>query len=334
MGQLKVGLIGAGAIGKVHLEGFKRNKNCALVAIASRTKEHAEAFATKFDIPKTYIEEGWKDMLNDESLDIVSICTPNYLHYSMILESIKQNVHILCEKPICITQHELNSVENELLKKNIVFFTAFHKRYISIFPIIKDLIENNSLGKISLARYIFTHLGPYISHNALSKEKWFIDSEKAGGGVVLDLGVHCIDILRYLIGEYQTVNGFNHNTSCLDTKDEDNGSVIFKFQNDALGVINMSWCTIPTELIEIFGTKGSISIDLMSDNLFNYNPEALKYNPLISEAMTYRRSQENPHSLLINHFIQCILTNKNEHPNFQDGKKAVEFILKAYELKK
>jgi predicted dehydrogenase len=332
--QLRVGLIGAGAIGKVHLEGFKRNKHCKLVAIASRTEEHANAFAKKFDIPQTFMGEGWKDMLNNENLDIVSICSPNYLHYPMIIKSLENNIHILCEKPVCISQKELDSVEAELSKKDLMFFTAFHKRYISIFPIIKKIIDNDSLGKISLVRYAFAHLGPYISHNALSKEKWFFDSGKAGGGVFLDLGVHSIDIFRYLIGDYKNIEGFNYNTTCTEMKDEDNCNVLVRFQNEVLGIISVSWCTHPTELIEIFGTKGSISIDLVSNNLFNYKPETLKKNSFIYEAINHSISKNVPHHLLIDHFIQCILQKKNENPNFEDGKRAVEFILEAYALKK
>ena len=329
-----VGLIGAGAIGEVHLEGLKKNKKCNLVAIASRTEEHAKTFAKKFNIPKIFVADGWKDMLSDENLDIVSICTPNYLHYPMIMKSLENDIHIICEKPVCISRDELNSVENLLSKKNLVFFTAFHKRYVSIFPLVKKLIDNNVLGKITLARYVFAHLGPYISHNALSKERWFFDSEKAGGGVLLDLGVHSIDIFRYLIGDYKKVEGFNYNTSCVDIKNEDSCNVLFKFQNDALGIISASWCTPPTELIEIFGTKGSIVIDLVLSKVFDCKPKELKTNPLINDAINHKLSDLAPHHELINHFIDCIEQNKNDHPNFEDGKKAVEFILDSYALKK
>jgi len=333
MAKLKVGLIGAGAIGEVHLEGFKQNKHCTLVAIASRTEEHANDFAKKFDIPKTYVEDGWQDMLNDENLDAVSICTPNYLHHPMIMKSIEKNIHILCEKPLCISQKELDSVEEALSKKTLIFFTAFHKRYISIFPIVKKIIDNNGLGDISLVRHVFAHLGPYKSHKALSKEKWFFDSKKAGGGVFLDLGVHSIDLFRYLMGDYKKIEGINSNTSCIDMKDEDNCNVLFRFQNDALGIISVSWCFPPTEFLEIFGTKGSISIDLVSDKLFNYKPESLKENSIIREAIDHKISNLPPHHILIDHFIQCVLNNKNETPNFIDGKRAVEFVLEAYALK-
>ena len=85
--------------------------------------------------------------------------------------------------------------------------------------------------------------------------------------------------------------------------------------------------------MEIFGTKGSLSIDLVSNNTFKCKPESLKENALIKEAIDHKLSEFAPHHLLIDHFIQCILQNKNDSPNFEDGKRAVEFVLEVYALK-
>ncbi|MHA1292288.1 MAG: Gfo/Idh/MocA family protein [Promethearchaeota archaeon] len=329
-------MIGAGAIGEVHLLGFRKIKNCEIVAIASRTKEHALKTADKFKIRNIYVSDGWKDMIVEENLDIVSICTPNYLHYPMIMESIKNNINILCEKPICISQNELDSVEKALAKNSIIFFTAFHKRYISIFSTVKESIRKEILGKISFVRYIFTHLGPYTSHKARSKEKWFFNSKKAGGGVLLDLGVHCIDILRYLIGECEKIDGISYNTTCTDIKDEDNCSVLFKFENGVLGNINVSWCIPPTEIIEIYGQKGLIKIDLISKKKpLTILPKVIRKNKYINNVFKQKISKEPAHYQLIEHFVNCVLENKTiDGPTFQDGKKAVEFVLNAYFLKK
>ena len=77
--NLKIGLVGAGGIGTIHLEGFSLNPNCQVVAIASRTEEHAKAASEKFNVPKVYAgNDSWENMLDNEKLDVVSICTPNY----------------------------------------------------------------------------------------------------------------------------------------------------------------------------------------------------------------------------------------------------------------
>lgn len=331
--KIRVGLIGAGGIGNIHLEGFLENGNCELAAVASRTEEHAKDAAQKFNIPKMYSQDGWKDMLKDENLDVVSICTPNYLHAPMILEAIRNDIHILCEKPICISREELELVENELKKKDLIFFTAFHKRFISYLPLIKKTIESGVLGEIVMSQYFFAHFGPYTSWSPLSMEKWFFDSKKAGGGVLLDLGVHCIDIMSYLIGDYSKIDGFNYKTSRTDLADEDTCNTIFRFKNGALGSIAVSWCTAPSEMINIIGTKGYLLVDFLAEDPFPMGSIDIINSDLINKARKLKSSSENPHHKLINHYIDCVLENKEGRPNFDDGKRAVEFVLDTYSLK-
>ena len=332
---LKVGLVGAGGFGTIHMEGFSNNPKCDLVAIASRTEEHARDASESFHIPNVYAgHDSWEKMINNEELDVVSICTPNYLHAPIILKAIEKDCHILCEKPIAISNVELTQIESKLKEKNLIFFTSFQKRYNPIFTLIKSVLDEQILGKITLVRYFFSHYGPYKSWEALSEEKWFFDSKKAGGGVLLDLGVHCIDILRFLIGDYDKVNGINFNTSCIKMEDEDNCNVLFLFKNGTSGIISVSWCNEPSETIDIFGTKGFMKIDLSGRNPPSIGPKKLKKSNPIKNLLDYKPTHESAQNKLINHFIDCILSKTQESPNFEDGKKAVEYVLEAYSLKK
>lgn len=313
---------------------YVKNPDCELIAIASRTSDHARALAERFSIPNVYVGgDSWKSLLNKEKLDIVSICTPNYLHAPIVLEAIENNCNILCEKPIAISRKELSQIEERLQDKKIIFFTSFQKRYNPVFKLLKDIIDNDVLGKIISLRNYFSHYGPYKSWHAISEEKWFIDSEKAGGGVLLDLGVHCIDIMRYLIGEYDTVNGINYNTSCLKMTDEDNCNVPFRFKNDILGFISVSWCNEPLETVEIFGTKGYIKLNLTNKNKVSYGPRKLKKNEYLQNLIEYKPSGDIAQYVLTDHFIECVRKKIQENPNFEDGKRAVEFVLDAYSLK-
>ena len=315
--------------------GYDKNPNCELVAVASRTEEHAKIVSERFNIPNIYAgEEGWKNLLDKEELDIVSICTPNYLHAPIVLKAIENDCNILCEKPIAISREELSQIEEKLKNKNLIFFTSFQKRYLPVFRLIKNVLDDNLLGKITSVRYFFSHYGPYKSWRALSEEKWFFDSKKAGGGVLLDLGVHCIDILCYLLGEVDKVNGMNFNTSCINMEDEDNCNVLCRFKNGTLGHITVSWCNEPTETLDIFGTKGFVKLDISGRNPLSFGPESLKINRIIKNLLEFKPLYESAQNKLIDHFIKCIKTNNQENPNFEDGKRAVEFVLDAYSLKK
>jgi UDP-N-acetylglucosamine 3-dehydrogenase len=332
--NLKVGLIGAGAFGYLHLSGYKKNENCEIFSIASRTEKSAKTAAQKFNIPKVYWGEDWRKMLEENKLDVISICSPNYLHAPMAIAAMKNNCNILCEKPIAISANELKEMETNLRNKNIIFFTSFQKRYIPFISQIKKVIESKILGEINIVRHFFSHYGPYTSWKPLSEQKWFFDSEKAGGGVLLDLGVHSIDLLRYLIGDFSKIEGYSYNTTCKNISNEDNCNVLIRFRNNAQGVITVSWCNEPTDIIEIFGTEGMLRVDLQSSEPLDYKPKKLKKNETIKEILEGKfSSNEIPQHILIDHFIQCVLNGKQENPNFEDGKRAVELVLEAYSFK-
>ena len=273
-------------------------------------------------------------MFEELNLDVVSICTPNYLHSVMTLKALENNCHVLCEKPIAISLEELKKIEIMLSHKNLIYFSSFQKRYLPVIPKIKSIIDDNIIGEINLVRYFFGHYGPYTSYNAMSKQKWFIDSEMAGGGVLIDLGVHCIDLLRFLIGEFAEIEGYSFSNRCQQILDEDICNVIFRFKNGILGNISVSWCSEPSEILEIFGSKGTLKIDLQSNTPFTILPNKLRRNVIIKEILGEDYSQNYiPQHKLINHFINCILDNTQENPDFLDGKRAVEFVLEAYSHK-
>lgn len=332
--KLKVGLIGAGGFGNIHLSGYIKNDNCQLVAVASGTEASAKRASEKFNIPGVYWGDNWKLMLENENLDIVSICSPNYLHAEMTIKAIKHGCNILCEKPIAISHQELNSIEGVLKKSNLIYFASFQKRYNPHLPLVKTIIDNNIIGEINTVRHIFSHYGPYTSWKPLSKEKWFFNADKAGGGVLMDLGVHSIDLLRYLVGEYSKVEGYSYNTSCKDIANEDNCSVLIRFQNGVLGVITVSWCNAPSDVLEIFGKKGTMRFDLHSPDPISFNPKILKSNQNIKPYLKTRASRNSiGQHLLIDHFVRCVVNKKQERPDFNDGKRAVEFVLEAYSKK-
>lgn len=332
---LKIGLLGAGRFGQFHLSGYAKNKNCEIVSVASRTEESAKRVANKFNIPNVYWGDSWKEMFKEQNLDVVSICSPNYLHGPMTIAALENDCNVLCEKPIAISLEELSQIERTLNKKKLIYFSSFQKRYLRISPVIKKIIENKVFGEPHLIRYFFGHYGPYTSYNAMSEQKWFMDSKMAGGGVLIDLGVHCIDLLRYLAGEFTEIEGYSHNSACKGIIDEDICNVLFRFENNILGNISVSWCSEPMEIIEIFGSKGTLAIDLQSNKPFNYKPSRLKRDPILKEAVndTYNTASIPQHDL-INHFIDCVINKKQDEPNFNDGKRAVEFVLKAYNFKK
>jgi len=115
---------------------------------------------------------------------------------------------------------------------------------------------------------------------------------------------------------------------------EDNCNVLFKFKNEALGFITASWCNEPLETVDVFGTKGYLKLDLTNKNFVSYGPRKLKKNEFLQSLIEYKPSGDIAQYVLTDHFIECIKKQTQENPNFEDGKRAVEFVLDAYSLKK
>ena len=115
---------------------------------------------------------------------------------------------------------------------------------------------------------------------------------------------------------------------------EDNCNILFRFKNDTLGLISVSWCNEPSETLDIFGTKGFIKVDISGRNPVSLGPSSLKKSKVIKDLLKYKPNNESAQNKLIDHFINCIQTNKQESPSFDDGKKAVEFVLESYSFKK
>jgi predicted dehydrogenase len=115
---------------------------------------------------------------------------------------------------------------------------------------------------------------------------------------------------------------------------EDNCHVLVRFKNNALGVITVSWCNEPTDVLEVFGTQGTLRVDPLARDPLSYKPRKLKRKAPMQEILQGDfKSKKLPQHQLIDHFIECILKGKQEHPNFEDGKRATEFVLEAYSLK-
>ncbi|MHA1325987.1 MAG: Gfo/Idh/MocA family protein [Promethearchaeota archaeon] len=334
--KLKIGVLGTGGFGQVHLSCYQNNENCEIVAVASRTEKHSKMAARKFSIPYYYHGDDWRKLFSENDLDIVSICTPNYLHAPMILEAIENEINILCEKPICISKEELNEIESHLNKKKVIFFSSFQKRYIPPIIMFKDVIEKGLLGDIRYIRYRFSHLGPYKSWRPISEEKWFYDIDKAGGGVLIDLGVYCIDLIRFLFGDYKNLIFSMKESQCYKIEGEDSAFVIFKVDDNITGEIDVSWCFGPLEYITLMGNKGWMILEFVPKYQVFYHfywKKKLAKNKLIQKMVKWTPTSRNYQQQLINHFVNCVINGTQEHPDFIDGKRAVEFVLDAYSFK-
>lgn len=253
MNQLNVGVIGAGKMGMLHGGIFNSLEKSTLCSVSE--KNGFLVSALKQYLPKVMIYTDYEEMLEKEDLDIAVITTPVFLHKEMIESSIDHNLHIFVEKPMGLNKNECKSILRK--KNNNKSLVGYTRRFVKTYNLAKEIIDNSVLGN---ANYFQSQL--FIGQIFSQGKGWQYDSDKSGGGVLIDLGSHAIDMFHYLFGDITSVHGvgcpiFNKNV-------EDYVSINFKFKKNLIGSLQVSWSIrnyrVPELKINIHFDKGAITV--------------------------------------------------------------------------
>ena len=331
MDKIKVGVIGAGGIGYAHIQGYQTSGYAEVVGVVTRTEEHAKLAAEKFGIEAWYTD--YRELLKRADLDAVSICTPNYLHAQQAVDAANAGKHILCEKPLAMTLEEIDEMIQAAREAKVFLMNPSHQRFIPTLGSIREILDQ--LGTITFVRYRFAHQGPYktIDRKAVSKDKWFYNKEQAGGGVLLDLGSHALDLLEWYFGDVEVVQGALLNTFEYPIESEDTAILLFKFKNGILAELDTSWAS-ESEFNEfqIYGTRGTLKVDLWEKSPIEILPKKLKKNEKISRIpftgilAQLSLARQN----MIHYFVDCVRNNKEPEMNGELGKKVLRIIWAGY----
>ena len=342
MEKVKVGIIGSGFSAEFHLYSLKLLLNVDIVGISSRNEKTTIKLMKKFDIPNDRFIT-YNNLLKLEC-DAVSVCLPNYLHKNITIDLLNSGKHVLIEKPLAKNVDEGNEMMDASKSANKKIYYCENNIYSPAFNKAKEIIDEGGLGEIYMGSGKEQHSGPHSS--------WFYKRDKAGGGSLIDLGIHDIACLVWFLGYdvkevfCQTKTLYPHREKFGKCEVEDNALGILYFENDAQVVIEESWTSPGGYDIryELFGTEGQIKVAPTFSNLISvYSEKGYSYAvekagttkgwtfPVPAEFWTFGYPQE------IRHFIDCIFKDK---PAFTDGKfglkilKVVEAMYKSAKSKK
>ena len=329
MNKLKVGIVGTGKMGLLHAGIFNNLENSELTAISEKKKFIVSGLKKYLRYINTY--QSYGEMLDKENLDIVVVTTPVFLHKKIIEDSMKHNHNIFVEKPMTINSKECQSIlQKKYEKKTMV---GYCRRFMGTYNLAKQLIEKSTLGNVN---HFNSHL--FVGWVFNQGKGWMYDPETSGGGVLMDLGSHAIDLFHYLFGDIETVHGFSQ--SIYNQQVEDYASVNIRFKNIPVGSLQASWSIrnyrLPEFKIEIHLDNGIIIVTEKYINIYSEkNIDSLKkgWN-------TYYK-QDLASKIPINlggaeytsedqHFLNCILENKKTRCNFREAAKTNIVIDKIY----
>ena len=269
--ELRVGVVGLGFAGTTALDGFGAVPGVTVVALAGQEPARLEELGTSRRVPHRYRD--WEDLVARDDLDIVSIATPNHLHHPIALAALGRGKHVFCEKPLAPTGALAQEMVDAALRNDRVLEIAFNHRRRADVRFLHEYLAEHDFGRIYHARASWRRRAgiPGIG-------SWFTNRTMAGGGPLIDLGPHVLDIALHLLGEprvtrvsavaYEEVgrlgrggragSGTTGGTQTFEV--EDFASALLRLDNGASIALEASWASYSADVedinVELLGATG------------------------------------------------------------------------------
>ena len=340
--MIKVGVIGTGGISGVHLGGYSRNPNAEIYALCDINEKNLAKRAEEYKVSRTFTD--YREMLALKELDAVSVCTWNSAHAECAIAALRAGKHVLCEKPMALNTAQAQEMEKAAKENGKLLMIGFVRRFGNDCAVLKDFIDSGSFGEIYYAK------AQYLRRKGCPGG-WFGDKSRSGGGPLIDLGVHVIDLCRYLMGGPQPVSVYGATFSKLGdrrhikdargysstvvSKDdifdvEDMATALIRFDNGAVLSVEASFSlNIEKDVgnIELFGTKAGCKLDPELTIFTDMNDYLANVKLSQSTALSFDGLFDNE----INHFVECIETGKPCRNPAQDGVTLMKILDGIYE---
>ncbi len=336
MGKLKVGIIGLG-MGGAHVNGFRTHPEAEVVAVADTDAKRLEDRGRKeFKIPNCYLSA--EEMLKKEKLDIVSVVTPNKFHRPLTLAALESGAHVLCEKPMAMNAKEAEDMCAAAKKAKKRLMINFSFRFSPQSYAMKKEIETGALGDIYFARTQWLRRRGMPGFGG-----WFGTKALSGGGPLIDLGVHRLDLALWFMGypkpSWVMAGAYNHIASRIAKEQgktydvEDFAAGFIQFKNGATLELEASWAgnIKERELMEtrLLGTKGGMLQRNLNEG---YDFEAEFY--LEKNGCQYDMKLHPPvpaaHCSMY-HFVDSIVAGKPHTATAEEGLTVMKLLDAIYE---
>jgi len=327
MRTVNIGIIGAGRIGRIHGRNLKfQVPGAKIIAIADVIIESAKKLADELEIP--VCEEDYRRLLRKDDIQAVIICSSTDTHAQIIIEAAEAGKHIFCEKPIALEMDKIDRALAAVDKAGVKLQVGFNRRFDPSFKKAKELVEAGKIGTPHLLRI-----------SSRDPQPPPLDYIRVSGGLFLDMMIHDFDMARYLLKEEVTeMMATGHcliDSSIGQCGDIDTAVVLLKFQSGALGTIDNSRQAAYgyDQRIEVFGSEGSVVVENKTPTEVTlHSAESIQSDkPLHFFLERYQEA----YLAEMNHFITCILEDKEPCVGGLDGKISVAMGYAALEsLKK
>ena len=251
--KIRVGLIGAGRIGKLHIEHLAQNiPEVELATICSLNLSNVKSLAEQYNVPK--VTTDYNTLLADPQIDAVLITASTNTHVEMSQAAAKAGKHIFCEKPISLDLEQIDETLAIVEEAGVKFQVGFNRRFDASFARVREAVASGEIGKPHIMRITSRDPAPPP-----------IEYVKVSGGIFLDMTIHDFDMARYLIGdevvEVYAAGGVRVDPKIGEAGDIDTTVITLRFQNGVIGTIDNSREAVYgyDQRVEVFGSKGMVT---------------------------------------------------------------------------
>lgn len=343
--QVHVGVIGCGA-GIFHLQGYAAEPRAKTVALAGLNTDQCQRLAAQFEVPRLYRD--YTELLADDDIQAVSIAVPNFLHEPVTIAALEAGKHVLVEKPLARTIAEGEAMVAAARKADRILAIAFNRRHRSDMETLKRYIDQGGLGRIYYAKAWWMRRAGIPGLGT-----WFTNKELAGGGPLIDLGVHILDMALWLMGNprARTVSAatyaelgpqgkghwqssrFGTGNADLPYEVEDLATAFIRFDGGATLQLETSWAAYTGATDEfgvaLMGNRGGGKIRIVD----YADPGELRIYSDIGETpvdSVVRLHAQHGHTTVIHRFIDGIINGTPVSPSGEEGLDRVRLIDAIY----
>ena len=336
--EVKAGIIGAG-IGRVHLEGYQA-AGAEVVALCDANESRARETAEKYGVRKVYTD--YKEMLKDAEINTISVCTPNSMHASMSIDALEAGKHVICEKPLSVNAADAQRIVDAAAKSDKKFMVAFCYRFREDAQLMKKFVEGGELGRIYYAKTAWLRRRGIPGFGG-----WFTTKELSGGGPLIDLGVHMLDLTLWLMGNPRAVSvsgsayaefgpygrgagGYGRDKNLGGKYDvEDLAIGLIKLENGATLHLEASWATNIEKdggHSTLIGTEGGACLNFaeggfkLHKEMYGHQVDVL---PVVKAGSGHKDEMA--------HFVKCIQEDKAPTATGEQGLEIMRILDAIYE---
>ena len=330
------GIIGLGMIAEFHAKAIKEIPGCHLVAGYDQVPGKADSFCSQNGgRPYTSLD----GFLSDKDLDIVTVATPSGLHLESAAAAIVAGKNVIVEKPLEISSSRCDRIIQAAQRRGVMLGTVFPSRYNEASVLVKKAIQSGRLGKIVLAD---AQVKWWRNQEYYDNRKQRGTLQYDGGGVLMNQGIHAVDLLQWLMGPVKEVTAFTDNLAHEQIEVEDTAVASLRFESGSLGIIEGSTGAYPGfyKKIEICGTGGSITLE--EENIVNWvfdreEPRDEEIRRKFRNVGSTGGGASDPaaispqgHRMLFSDFVNALRNNRPFAVDGPEGKKAVAIIEAIY----